>query len=99
MLGTKWPSITSTCSIRHPALSSASTCSPKRAKSAERMEGRISTMHIKPYHAYQTLPMRRLFQGYHSREKAISGLSPGQAHLGFQYRQTLHRFFVFLTLQ
>ena len=41
MFGTKWPSITSTCSMRQPACSSTATWSPKRAKSAERIEGAI----------------------------------------------------------
>src|SRR5262245_61963233 len=41
MLGTKWPSITSTCTQSQPAASMARTSSPSRAKSAERMEGAI----------------------------------------------------------
>ena len=37
--GTKWPSMTSTWIVRAPASSTASTCSPRRAKSAARIEG------------------------------------------------------------
>ena len=37
--GTKWPSMTSTWITRAPASSTAPTCSPRRAKSAARMEG------------------------------------------------------------
>src|SRR5262245_46077676 len=39
MLGTKWPSMTSTCTQSHPALSIARTSSPSRAKSADRIDG------------------------------------------------------------
>ena len=39
--GTKWPSITSTWMTRAPAASTSSTCSPRRAKSADRIEGAI----------------------------------------------------------
>ena len=39
MLGTKWPSITSRWIQSAPAASMASTSSPRRAKSAERIEG------------------------------------------------------------
>src|SRR5262245_49576774 len=41
MLGTKCPSMTSTCTQSHPAASMARTSSPRRAKSAERIEGAI----------------------------------------------------------
>ena len=37
--GTKWPSITSTWIVRAPAASTAPTCSPRRAKSAARIDG------------------------------------------------------------
>src|ERR1039458_440734 len=70
-LGTKWPSITSTCSMRHPAASRGAISSPKRAKSAARMDGRISTIEM------------RLHQCYHGREKAISGVASGQAEVLF----------------
>ena len=39
MLGTKWPSITSTCSQSAPAASTARASSPSLAKSADRIEG------------------------------------------------------------
>src|SRR5579863_9651096 len=39
MLGTKWPSITSTCSQSAPAASTAFASSARRAKSAERIDG------------------------------------------------------------
>src|SRR5690606_15811972 len=40
-LGTKWPSMTSTWIQSAPACSAARTCSPRRVKSAERIEGAI----------------------------------------------------------
>src|SRR5712692_8663688 len=43
MLGTKWPSITSTWSIRAPPCSTARISSPREAKFAARMEGAIWT--------------------------------------------------------
>src|SRR6185312_16691687 len=39
ILGTKWPSMTSTCNQSAPAASTARASSPSRAKSAARMEG------------------------------------------------------------
>src|ERR1700733_8442848 len=44
MLGTKWPSITSTCRNEAPARSTRAISSPRCAKSAERMEGSTSIM-------------------------------------------------------
>src|SRR5208337_2298641 len=44
MLGTKWPSITSTWTVVPPPRSAAAIWSARRAKSAERMEGSSSTM-------------------------------------------------------
>src|SRR5580704_5263389 len=44
MLGTKWPSITSTCRNAAPACSTRAISSPRCAKSAERMEGSTSIM-------------------------------------------------------
>src|SRR5262245_44308269 len=41
MLGTKCPSMTSTCTQSQPAASMARTSSPSRAKSAERIDGAI----------------------------------------------------------
>src|ERR1035438_8692103 len=41
-LGTKWPSITSRCSMVAPPRSTWAICSPRRAKSAARIDGRIS---------------------------------------------------------
>ncbi len=41
MLGTNWPSMTSTCSMSAPAASTAFTSSPRRAKSAARIDGAI----------------------------------------------------------
>ena len=37
--GTKWPSMTSTWIVRAPASSTVATCSPRRAKSAARIDG------------------------------------------------------------
>jgi hypothetical protein len=39
MLGTKWPSITSTCSQSQPLLIVVEHASPRAAKSAERIDG------------------------------------------------------------
>src|SRR5581483_7839143 len=39
--GTKWPSITSTWITRAPAAITSATCSPRRAKSADRIDGAI----------------------------------------------------------
>ena len=41
MLGTKWPSMTSTWTQSAPAASRAATSSPRRAKSLARMDGQI----------------------------------------------------------
>src|ERR1044071_5049871 len=43
MLGTKWPSMTSTWIQSAPAASSARTSSPKRAKSAARIDGAMAS--------------------------------------------------------
>src|SRR5919112_839328 len=43
MLGTKWPSITSTWTSVAPPRSAASISAPRRAKSADKIEGAIST--------------------------------------------------------
>jgi len=42
MLGTKWPSMTSTCSTVPPPSIAAFACSPRREKSAERIDGASS---------------------------------------------------------
>jgi hypothetical protein len=41
MLGTKWPSITSRWTQSAPAATTASTSSPRREKSADRIDGEI----------------------------------------------------------
>src|SRR5687768_7565038 len=43
MLGTKWPSMTSTWTQSAPAASMARTSSPRRAKSDARMDGAMMT--------------------------------------------------------
>src|SRR4029077_1464214 len=43
ILGTKWPSITSTCSRETPPRSTARMASPRHAKSAARIDGATST--------------------------------------------------------
>src|SRR4051812_36421587 len=45
--GTKWPSITSTWITRAPASMTSSTCSPRQAKSADRIEGTTRTSCIR----------------------------------------------------
>src|SRR6202158_3670497 len=77
MLGTKWPSITSTWSMRQPAFSSAAICSPRCAKSAERIDGRISTMS----------DYSMLANGYNRGEKPVSGVAAGQAQVRRGHRQ------------
>src|SRR5881392_531004 len=57
--------MTSRWSMRQPAVSSAAICSPRRAKSAARIDGRISTM-------------SRWNSCYHGSEKAIPGVAAGQ---------------------
>src|SRR5438132_1686238 len=44
MFGTKWPSMTSMWRRSAPACSASATCWPRRAKSAERMEGASCTL-------------------------------------------------------
>jgi hypothetical protein len=44
MFGTKCPSITSTCTSPAPPRSTAAISSPRRAKSADKIEGAISTI-------------------------------------------------------
>src|SRR5438270_5414249 len=44
MLGTKWPSITSTCSSVPPPASAARASSARRAKSADKIDGASSIM-------------------------------------------------------
>ena len=43
MLGTKWPSMTSTWMRSAPAFSIASISAPRREKSADRIEGAMRT--------------------------------------------------------
>src|SRR5665213_1421674 len=85
ILGTKWPSMTSTWSMRHPAASSAAICSPRRAKSAERIDGRISTMD-------GTL-------NYNCGEEPVSRVAAGQAKMGGGYRQSVYYVFVFFPFE
>ena len=58
MLGTKWPSITSTCTQSAPAASTAATSSPSRAKSAERIEGTIAGAREKAGQAHRSRRIR-----------------------------------------
>src|SRR5690242_1898687 len=44
MLGTKWPSMTSTWMRWPPPASASRTCSPRRVKSADRMDGTIAAI-------------------------------------------------------
>src|SRR5258706_4857917 len=72
--------------MRQPAVSSAAICSPRRAKSAERIDGRISTM-------------SRWNSCYHGSEKAIPTVPAGQPKVGGGDRQTRHNVFVFFPFQ
>src|SRR5450759_1171941 len=65
MFGTKCPSMTSTCSKRAPPRSTLATSSPRRAKSADRMDGAISII-------------GRLFLCYHSGVESFPGVAPRQ---------------------
>src|SRR5437879_502145 len=69
--------------MRQPTDSSCSTCSPKREKSAARMDGSISTM-----------GKTRLAQCYHGGEKAISGVAAGKAEGGLDRVEALDDGFV-----
>src|SRR5450759_135816 len=64
MLGTKWPSITSTCSKDAPPSNTAWTCSPSRAKSADNIDGANS---ITPHP-----PFGKSAEVYYSPARAVS---------------------------
>src|SRR3954463_9606737 len=66
-LGTKWPSMTSRCRREAPPRSTRAISSARRAKSADRIEGTISTM------------MCGLIRFYHSGVKAIPLVAARQA--------------------
>src|SRR6516164_5521642 len=77
MLGTKWPSITSTCTQSAPAWSIARTSSPRRAKSAARMDGATKsgrTTDSSEYPRSRNMRCRRGQRG--SRFPASSGIGP-----------------------
>src|SRR5438874_2170319 len=71
MLGTKWPSMTSTCSREAPPSATACTCSARRAKSADKMEGansitvapRFCGVLRKVYYRRVTSPTMRRWSG------------------------------------
>src|SRR5690349_905940 len=59
--------------MRQPAVSSAATCSPRRAKSAARMDGRISTMNaILDYNCGD----------YNRGEEPVPGIAARQPEVG-----------------
>ncbi len=62
MLGTKWPSMTSTCTQSHPALSIARTSSPSLAKSADRIDGAMMMSVVMAF-SFALPPLPILFDG------------------------------------
>src|SRR5690242_17663100 len=81
IFGTKWPSITSTWIMRAPPRSTRATSSARWAKSAARIEGSISTI-------------CGLSRFYHSGEKPIARLAPGDPVECFGDR--IRRYYVFI---
>src|SRR5262245_29223705 len=73
MLGTKCPSITSTCTQSQPAASMARTSSPSRAKSADRIEGAIRTLRV--IAIPEVVCLRR-----ENTQVSYRGLSPVSSH-------------------
>src|ERR1035437_9793371 len=69
ILGTKWPSMTSTCSMVAPAGSTRATSSARRAKSADRIDGTISII-------------CGLVRFYHSGIESVPGIAAGKAAHG-----------------
>src|ERR1700728_1520716 len=74
---TKWPSITSRCSMVAPPRSTCAICSPNRAKSAARIDGTISTI-------------CGILRFYHSGEKAVAGVAPGNPLHGLDHQFGRH---------
>src|SRR5262249_47518728 len=68
-LGTKWPSMTSRCNNLAPPRSTRAISSARRAKSADRIDGTISTI-------------CGLFRFYHSGEEAVARVAAGNAAQG-----------------
>src|ERR1039458_781714 len=68
-LGTKWPSMTSTCSMVAPARSTRAMSSARRAKSADRIDGTISII-------------CGLVRFYHSGIESVPGIAAGKAAHG-----------------
>src|SRR5690606_18791657 len=76
-----WLSITSKCTTSAPAASTASTSSPSRAKSADRMDGAIRcfVMAAKGTSADHQLPT---IHGHLARERVLAGLERRQLDRG-----------------
>src|SRR3569832_1080711 len=70
MLGTKWPAMTSTWIRSAPAFSIASISAPRRAKSADRIEGAIRT----------GLAIGRLSDGFFPSPQGRNGLKTEEHH-------------------
>src|ERR1035438_7974823 len=75
--GTKWPSITSRCSMEAPPRSAEAISRSRRAKSADRIDGTISTI-------------CGLLRFYHSGEETVPALAPRKAPQGFRHQVRGH---------
>src|SRR5579863_6274599 len=58
MLGTKWPSMTSIWMRCAPAASASRTCSPRRVKSADRIDGTILIIDSAPFSRFYMYLLR-----------------------------------------
>src|SRR5712692_10022641 len=77
-LGTKWPSMTSTWMRSAPAASAWRTCSPKREKSAARIDGAsLTTLMAKPSPSGQQAAGHHLGDGHALVEHRVA-LAVGQ---------------------
>src|ERR1035438_3619646 len=70
-LSTKWPSMTSRCSMVAPPRSTRAISSAKRAKSADRIDGTISII-------------CGLVRFYHSGKESVPGVAPRKAAHGLE---------------
>src|ERR1035441_577350 len=77
ILGTKWPSMTSRWSMEAPPRSTDAISPASRAKSADRIEGTISTI-------------CGLFRFYHSGIEAIPRVAPRKTEHGVQHKLPRH---------
>src|SRR5690554_3023055 len=92
ILGTKCPSMTSTCTQSQPASSIARTSSPRRAKSADNMEGAIRiepedvglVMTVPLYHASRVFISASQATIRRESQRAVDNLGKGWNLLLYQ---------------